>query len=146
MPVFAPRPPKRATIWPNTDRVVAGNAISGSGPDGTSYARFSYWAQAAAAINDERSNSFFLRAGTYTFRLRGLTTNAAGIATIYIDGVSQGTIDMYAAAAASGAGTLSITVVGDGYHKLNIKMASKNGSSSNYSLFAECYDIYPAAD
>lgn len=146
MPVLAPRPPKRATIWPNTDRVVAGNAIAGSGPDGTSYCRFSYWPQSAAAINDERSNSFFLRAGSYTFRLRGLTTSASGIATIYIDGVSQGTIDMYAGAAASAANTLAITVISDGYHTLNIKMASKNGSSSNYSLFAECYDIYPAAE
>lgn len=146
MPVFAPRPPKRATIWPETDRVVAGNAIAGSGPDGTSYTRHSYWAQSAAAINDERSNSFFLRAGTYTFRLRGLTTNAAGIATVYVDGVSQGTIDMYAVSAASGVGTLSIAVLTDGYHTLNLKMASKNGSSSNYNLFAECYDIYPAAE
>jgi len=146
MPVFAPRPPKRATIWPNTDRVVAGNGIVGSGPDGTTYCRFSYWTQSAPAINDERSNSFFLRAGTYTFRLRGLTTSTAGIATIYIDGVSQGTIDMYAAAAASGAGTLAITVTTDGYHTLNIKMASKNASSSNYNCFAECYDIYPAAE
>lgn len=138
--------PKRATIWPHTDTVITGNAISGAGPDGTAYCRFSYWSQSASAINDERSNSFVLAAGSYTFRLRSLRTTSAGIATVYVDGVSQGTIDFYNGSADSYAGTLAITVVGDGYHKLNIKMATKNGSSGGYTLYPECYDIYPSAD
>jgi hypothetical protein len=88
-----------------------------------------------------------LRAGSYTLKLIYYGINSAAIATIYIDGVSQGTVDMYDAGSTPiKISTLAITVVGDGYHKINLKVASKNASSSNYNMFMQCYNIYPASD
>lgn len=141
MPVLPLRPPKRATIWPHTDEVIAGNGLTGSTPGGSG-TLFSYWPQVTPAINNERRNFFFLRSGTYTLRIKVLKTTSGGIATVYIDGVSQGTVDCYNNSTLESTLTISITVTTDGWHELRFIIASKNASSSNYNFMAECYDIF----
>lgn len=138
--------PTRYTFWPHTDTVVAGNALVGATPSGSG-TLFSYWTQSTPALNDERTNGCMLRAGTYTMTFWYYRISSAAVMTVYIDGVSQGTLDMYnAVAAANSVATMSVTVVGDGYHKITLKATSKNASSTNYNMFLHVYDIKPSAD
>lgn len=136
--------PTRAVIWPGTDLVTAGGALTGANPSAAP-TFYSYWYQTEAQ-NNERTNAFDLAAGSYTFQCWFYRITSGGIVTIYVDEVSQGTIDTYGTAVPNTSGTLAITVVGNGRHKLRIKTATKNASSSNYGFYPQIYNIYPAAD
>jgi hypothetical protein len=61
--------------------------------------------------------------------------NDQGIATVYVDGVSQGTIDTYSSGSLlNQIGTLSINIPTDGIHTLTFTVTGKNGSSSGYGF------------
>ncbi len=107
-----------------------------------------YYNQTTPAQNDEFSFNVFLEAGTYTLSCLGLTANNAGITTWKVDNVAQGTThDWYTAGTVYDVTkTLTITVVGDGYHVIKGVMASKNGSSASYIWYVTMIDIFPAAD
>jgi hypothetical protein len=85
-------------------------------------------------LNDEIQYKFAHRAGAFTFVLLAGMGNATAIITIYIDGVSQGTIDLYNAVPTvwNNFLTLAINILTNGEHTLNIKATSKNGASTNY--------------
>lgn len=139
--------PKRATMWPHDDTVTVGNVLVGAAPAGTAAAYFGYWTTGTAAINDERTNSFYVAAGTYTITIRYIKAGSAGIATCYVDGVSIGTADMYAAATAEGATLFTgIVIATDGNHQFKIKATSKHASSSGYKMFMEVYSVKQASD
>jgi len=76
----------------------------------------------------------WLLAGTYTFDVYGEKASNRGKLDWTLDGVSIVTgQDWYAAAIAPARlSTGSITVTGDGYHKLTGTINGKNGSSSDY--------------
>jgi hypothetical protein len=135
--------PKRATMIHLDSRVLTGNALARE----ANYSIFggrSY--QSSPALNDEFTNSFYIRAGTYTLNVYGEEKNDRGIVTWSIDGVSQGTQDWYAVAQAVSFRSTSVTVLRDGYHKLNGKVASKNGSSGDYYMALGSMTLVPAAD
>jgi hypothetical protein len=104
--------------------------------------------QSAAADGDNFTYSAFLAAGTYTLSVMGIKSTVSGKLDWYIDGViaiiGQ---DWYAAAPVYNAiMSLSLTVIGDGYHVVEGKVNGKNGSSSGYLNALTCWSINPTVD
>jgi len=95
-----------------------------------------YFQNAPPAQNDEINYKLFHKAGTYTLVLLHMAGNNRAIATVIIDGVVQGTIDTYNAAAAvhNVYSTLPVTFLTDGEHTINFKAATRNGASTNWYL------------
>lgn len=93
------------------------------------------WYNSSSAQNDALTYTLFMAAGTYAVTFRGRKSSNLGIITVYLDTVSQGTVDYYAASIAYA--VLSVTgivVAAGGSHAIQIKVATKNGSSSNYLM------------
>jgi hypothetical protein len=89
----------------------------------------------AVAQNDAIAYDVILAAGTWDFHCWVRKSTNTGIITLQQDGADMGTVDTYAAAAA--AAKVSITgwsVSSTGKKRMNLKMATKNASSSNYVL------------
>lgn len=147
MPVYQ-QYPKRAVMWPHDDTITAGDTtFVGATPSGTASSMFSYWTQSTAALNDERTNGFFVAAGTYTITIRYIKATSAATLTCYVDGTSIGTADMYAAATAEGSTVFSnVSITTPGWHQFKIKATSKNASSSNYKMFMEVYSVKQSSD
>lgn len=124
---------ERVELFPFDFKVITGNAFLLN--FGASWLNNQLITQNTAAINDEIRARFFLKAGNYTLHIAGKTDTLYGIATYYVDTVSQGSLDWYTGGAVNNViKTIPITVVGSGWHTLNIKVASKNVSSSNYYM------------
>jgi hypothetical protein len=87
------------------------------------------------AQNDAVAWDLILAAGTWNCRVIGRKHSASAIVTLQQDGSDMGTTDFYDAAGALGDGTISgWTVSTTGKHRMNLKAATKNASSSNYFL------------
>lgn len=93
-----------------------------------------YWMQGATiAQNDEWTVDVWLDAGTYKVAIIHATAANNGIYTIQFNGVSQGTIDGYAAAGAENVySEITGMAVTAGLKTLKVIMATKNASSTNY--------------
>lgn len=90
---------------------------------------------ASGAQNDALSWALFLAAGTWTAKFFIRKSSNTGIITLNQDTVSQGTVDTYAAAPAQAIVSITgWTVATTGLHTMQVKMATKNGSSSGYLL------------
>lgn len=78
-----------------------------------------------------------LAAGTWDATIYGATANSYGIGTLSIDGTDVGTADFYSAATvnATSKTIAGITVAATGKKAVRLRMATKNGSSSNYDLY-----------
>ena len=62
-----------------------------------------------------------------------VTAPGRGIITIYVDGTSQGTIDLYAAALTyDQVKSLAINILSDGVHTLNLKVTGKNALATEF--------------
>ena len=87
------------------------------------------------AVNDEVAYSVWLSPGVYTFCEYIMTGPDHGIITVYMDGVSLGTINHYSAGNVYGVQKTiaNITITTPGIHTLNIKVTSK--TSSNYYVY-----------
>jgi hypothetical protein len=93
-----------------------------------------YISHTSPNINDSMDNGFVCLAGTYTLNVIGATNTSHGITTVYIDGVSIGTIDWYSGSPVRNATkTISSVVLTNGYHKITFTVTSKNVSSSAYN-------------
>lgn len=91
--------------------------------------------QGGASQNDAIAYDIILAAGTWDFHCWVRQSTNTGIITLQQDGADMGTVDTYAAAAA--AAKVSITgwsVSTTGKKRMNLKMATKNASSSAYVL------------
>ena len=100
----------------------------------TASAIFNGYKNSSAAMNDEIEFDVVLGAGTWTFELMWLKSAYSGIATLYLDGVSIGTMDTYNATDAYNQ-LMSITgvvVATSGKKRLKIKITSKNASALSY--------------
>lgn len=134
--------PRRATMW--MDEAIFSAAptqtISTSQP-------YTYYMQ-QLNNGDSFTHAFYLRAGTYTMYLLGITANSCGKLDTTIDGIAALTaIDYYSAGTTfnvtkSG----SITVNFDGWHVLKGTTNGKNGSSSNYSIPITKIWLSPSTD
>lgn len=87
-----------------------------------------------AQLGDEVEYKFSHKAGSYTFCLLTILEYNRGIITVYVDDVSQGTMDLYSMLeVANTVATLPITITSDGEHTLKIEVTGRN--SSNYSPY-----------
>lgn len=142
--------PQRATMFHDQATVITGNAIVKVyvvGFTGVNSNALNYASQNASANGDSFSNSFFLKAGTYNFTALGVKNTNCGKIDWYIDGVkvvSQD--DYYGALSLNELFTHSVTVVGDGYHKLVGTINGKHASSSGYHMYLTRYWFAPATD
>lgn len=137
---------KRVTFWHDESIVTAGNAITFTLSTSQQHGVLFY--QNAPANADTFTQSFMMRAGTYTLSVIGVTANDRGKIDWYVDGAVQITgQDWYSASATynvikSG----SITVATDGYHVLKGVINGKSGSSSSYYFSPTKFWIAPSAD
>jgi hypothetical protein len=105
------------------------------------YLWFTYGGVAGGAMycttqNSEIEYKFTHRRGSYTLVLISYKSTDRGIATITIDGVQVGTIDLYAATATDNVfDTLPVTFGADGIHTLRVTNPTKNASSTGYRIY-----------
>ena len=107
---------------------------------------------ASHAINDEVNYKIYLAKGTYNLSVLFYRADNRGILTFSTEDGTLGTVDMYGVSAPNIRGTITgIVVPNSGIKTLSVKIASKNGASSNYyafinniilSLFKHFYIIY----
>jgi len=117
----------------------------------TAGALYQGWArESTGAQNAEVGWDVVLAAGTWTFDIFTAKQTNFGIVTVSIDASSVGTIDLYNNPNQTflTVGVLSITgisVATAGKKRLLLKMATKNGSSSNYYCDVSWVRMYRTA-
>lgn len=90
---------------------------------------------ATPSLNDYIEFSVYVAAGTYKTRVGLMQGSTSGIAECFIDGVSQYTVDLYAASTTGiTVESTSIVIATSGTHTWRYKAANKNGSSSGYRV------------
>lgn len=91
--------------------------------------------QTTPAINNAIAYDVILAAGTWDAHFWVRASTNCGIITLQQDGSDMGTVDTYAAApAASKVSISSWAVATTGKKRMNLKMATKNASSTDYQL------------
>lgn len=141
------RMPQRATLWHDEATVISGSAISLY--QDTTQVYNNTPLQTSHSNGDSFSHSLFLKAGTYTFAVLGVTTTIGGILDWTLDGTSiLAGQDWYSVADAKNVikTTTGISISTDGYHKLVGTVNGKNASSGNYYIFLTKYWFKPASD
>jgi len=140
--------PSRVTLWADEATVTVGSALV--------RATLGFWApygtqsyQGTAALNDARTTSFYLAAGTYTFFTIGIADSNRGQVALYLDGVAIVTGQEWYNATSNTLSTLSVTsvtVTGNGRHILKSVVTGKNGSSGGYYYSPIKHWFVPASD
>lgn len=94
------------------------------------------YASYGSAIDNEAGWDAILAAGEWTIELLCSTGPDVGTATVSLDGVTAGTIDMYAASDTQNVikQLAGVTVASTGRKRLLFKQATKNASSTGYIL------------
>lgn len=142
--------PKRATMWHDEALVTNGNVIASDMGIAANQLYQAAAYQNTPANADAFTHSFMLRAGTYTFSVLGVVATNRGKIDWYIDDMGTPVItgqDWYDGTPAYNViKTVSVTVTGDGYHKLKGVINGKNGSSSDYYMVLTRYSLIPSAD
>lgn len=97
----------------------------------------------SGAQNDEITYALALSKGTWTFELNHTKTSSCGIYSVYVGGTLVGTIDGYAAVPAFNArDTIAgITISENGFYEVELRMASKNASSANYTGLFHAFSL-----
>jgi hypothetical protein len=105
---------------------------------------FLYTAQRGSnsQFNMYRLNKY-MKAGTYDCLIYCYKNSDRGIASLYIDGSSCGTTDMYASTAAGAALSITnFTVTGSKYHTIDLRMDTRHASSSAYAALWSSIRFY----
>ena len=82
--------------------------------------------------NDEVQYQFACQAGTYTFDLFHKLNTNRGIYTVSIDGVFINHIDGYGTSGTQVRSSLTGIALTDGLHTVDLRMSTKNASSTSY--------------
>lgn len=137
----APMFPQHASFFHKQATIIAGNQMSWV-VDANEF-EAGTWAQTPAAINNNFTQTCLLAAGDYRLEIIGRAQPSAGIVTWKFDDVNITTSDDWYAAANSQNvfHTYNFTCETDGLHTLDGKVASKNGSSTDYLLRLNQYWI-----
>ena len=132
-------------MWHDQALVTVGNALTFANDSSAPYA--TVWYQNTSANNDEFTNGFVIRAGTYTLKVMGQISSGNGKLDCYIDNVNLGTtLDWYNASLTEGqVKTISSVVISDGYHTFKGKVNGKNASSSGYNIALAKYWLSPSS-
>lgn len=147
MPIYPafPEVDHGAWMWHDESTVLSGNAFLHSLDTLELYR--TYTIQNPPAINDSFTNSFFVKAGTYTLYTLGLTASNNSIRSWYIDNVLVGTTDGYSAGNVYNViQSVSGIVLTDGRHTLKCISATKNASSSAYFAHLTAMWLKQASD
>lgn len=139
--------PQRATMWHHEATAVTGNPIVIRNAAHAYYhASYRFAGPADGTIFTQ---SFFLAAGTYDFYILGITYFNRGKIDWSVDGVSIETgQDWYT----PGAGynvvktISSVTITGDGYHKLTGTVNGKHTSATDYYIVLTKYWFKKSSD
>jgi hypothetical protein len=137
--------PKRADMWHYQSLVTVGNALTTDNAVADTYSNVRTY-QNAPANGDTFTHGFLLADGMYTLNIGGIKAGSHGKVDWYVDNVLQGTQDWYFGSQVNEIKTLSITVVGDGWHVLKGVVNGKNAGSSNYYMVLRKFWIVPSAD
>lgn len=146
IPATVPPLPKLATMFHDQSVVTVGNARVDQNLGTQNYAYFSY--QNPAANGDTWTNGFYIRAGTYTFRILGVTNNNYGKLDIYVDNVLKiSGIDFYSVGGVLNVvfSTAGVVISTDGYHTLKGVVNGRNGGSGGYLIGITKMWFEPAA-
>ena len=134
-------------MWHVGSIVTNGNAILSMHNTLQDHATYNH--QNPSANADSFTNGCQLRAGTYTFRVLGITNNNCPIIDWTLDGVEiVANQDWYSAALTWNVtkSVAAIAVTFDGWHVLRGTVDGKNVSSSDYYMFLTNMVFEPAAD
>lgn len=117
---------------------VAGKVITGS-PNIVHIQDFNFeqavFYQDPPALNDEMEFNLFLNVGNYRMSALGITSNDAGIASVYLNGNLVGTMDWYSISQGNNVvKTFTFTNPSNGLITLRTKALSKNASSADYYI------------
>lgn len=139
-------PPKRAMLWHASSLVTGGNALARSANNSQLFNCLCR--QDPAANGDEFTQSFFLRAGTYTFKVLGYETMTSGKVDWYLDGTVFATGQDWANGSTYNVikSVSDVQVTEGGVHVLKGKVNGKLGSSTDYFLYLTAMWFEPAAD
>lgn len=123
--------PTRATCWHDEANFLTGTCVT-SLVTSTAYVLADY--QSTGALNDTFTHSVFLKAGTYTFTVLGVTASNLGQITWSLDGATFITNQDWYSASLTASVTQSgtVTIYRDGYHLVQGQVTAKNASSSGY--------------
>lgn len=126
--------PRRIDVIPFTPAALeTGTWANGQGSaEVLGAARFN----STQAQNDEIGYDLILAAGTWRIDLIVTKTTAGGIASVRVDDVEVGTVDTYNGSTTrnNAASVTGITVATTGLHRVSLKAATKNASSSAYII------------
>lgn len=106
-----------------------------------------YLANTSLAQNDELNFKAALSAGTYTFVLFTAKNSNHGICHVYVAGTDEGQVDLYNGSLVENqiSKVTGVTVASGGIKDINLKMETKNGSSTGYYLQLYALAIYKTA-
>lgn len=94
------------------------------------------------AQNDEIQYKFTHKRGSFTFVLLHQQDANRAIATVILDNVTQGTIDMYSAGLVRNVvSTVPLTILRDGEHTLSLRTATRNVLSIGWYLVSTAFWI-----
>lgn len=129
------RYPTNSTLFHDQSVVLVGGALNSYFYSDQRYATYSR--QVPAANGNSFEQSFFLKAGVYTFFVLGFTSAYNGIADWYVDDVLVVSgQDWYSAANVLNVtkSVFDISISSNGLHSLKAVVNGKNASSGNYYL------------
>lgn len=139
--------PTRALFFHHEALVTNGNGLTRFVTASQQFASFVY--QNASADADSFTHSFLLKHGTYTFVRLAFTSPNSGIIDWTLDGTSILSGDDYYSAGNTAnvrKSTGSISVVGDGRHKLTGTVNGQNASSGGYDIAITYFAFLPSSD
>lgn len=139
-------PPKRAMLWHINSLVTYGNALTRSANNSQMFNQLSY--QNAAANGDTFTQSFFLRAGTYTFKVLGEETVNSGKVDWTLDGESIAVGQDWVGATNYNVikSVSDVVITEGGVHVLQGEISGKNAASGGYELKLTAMWFEPATD
>jgi hypothetical protein len=137
---IANRYPTHATLWHDESTSLVGAVWAHTLFPAQRYNTFTM--KATHANGDAFQQTFFLKAGTYTFSVLGRTTGGSGKIDWYIDNVKVVSLQdwFYGGELSNIIKTASsISVVGNGLHTLKGIINGKNVSSEDYAMLLTKY-------
>jgi len=127
-------------VYPEQATTVAGGAIAWAAVTGQ--ANGGIFRQATPAVNDKLTFKVALKAGNYAMNVLALKTSGQGIQTIKLGATTLATFDWYNATnVLNSMQSAVIGVADDGLYTLTSEIASKNASSSGYTLSMNFIDF-----
>lgn len=108
-----------------------------------------WWELSNAVNNYLQYDNVAVKQGSYIFRLFGYTSNVMGTANLFLNGTSAGVgIDMYSSVGANNILKQSsgFNVPADDVYQVQLKMSTKNASSSGYLLRANWFQLVRTGD